>query len=513
MNWPKYPLIYEINTWVWLTELSRKYHRQMTLADIPSVEWDGLAQLGMDAVWLMGVWERSPAGRAVAMKNESLQEDFRRALPDVRPEDVVGSPYCVRRYTVDEQLGGAKGLAVARKNLANRNIRLIVDLVPNHVAPDHPWVTDHPEYFLRGDRDDLARDPASFFETGGNIFARGRDPFFPAWPDVLQLNAFNEGLRNAAIETLTSMAEQSDGVRCDMAMLLLNEIFAKTWGSRAGQRPAREYWATIIPAIKKRFPNFIFIAEAYWDMEWQLQMQGFDYCYDKSLYDRLCHEDAEHVRLHLCAEPAYQDRLVRFIENHDEPRAAAVFPPPKERVAATMALTLPGAKLIHEGQIEGRKTRLPVFLIRGPDEPVDPALREFYLKLLKAVDHDVFRDGHWQLCERSGWPDNSSFQNLVAWCWIGDTDRYLIIVNLSGAQSQGLVKVPWEDLQERTCHLSDAFSGETYDRDGSEMRAPGMFVDLTPWAIHFFHAEVADSRETMTRSANKSARHAELSRT
>ena len=325
MNWPKYPLIYEINTCVWLTELSRKYRRQITLADIPAAEWDALAQLGMDAVWLMGVWERSPAGRAVAMKNESLQEDFRRALPDVRPEDIVGSPYCVRRYTVDEQLGGTKGLAAARKNLANRKIRLIVDLVPNHVAPDHPWAADHPEYFIRGDREDLRRDPASFFETGGNIFARGRDPFFPAWPDVLQLNAFNDGLRNAAIETLTAMAEQSDGVRCDMAMLLLNEIFAKTWGSRAGQRPAREYWATIIPAIKKKFPNFIFIAEAYWDMEWQLQMQGFDYCYDKTLYDRLCHDDAEHVRLHLLAEPAYQDRLVRFIENHDEPRAAAVF--------------------------------------------------------------------------------------------------------------------------------------------------------------------------------------------
>ena len=150
---------------------------------------------------------------------------------------------------------------------------------------------------------------------------------------------------------------------------------------------------------------------------------------------------------------------------------------------------------------------------RRPDEPVDPALREFHLKLLKAVDHDVFRNGSWQLCERSGWPDNSSFQNLVAWCWIGDTDRYLIIVNLSDTQSQGLVKVPWEDLQERTCHLTDALSVETYDRDGNEMRAPGLFVDLIPWAIHCFHAQLADTRETMTRRASQSARQAELSRT
>ena len=513
MIWPKYPLIYEINTWVWLTELSRKYRRPITLADIPATEWDDLAQLKMDAVWLMGVWERSPAGRAVAMKNESLQEDFRRALPDVRPEDIVGSPYCVRRYTVDEKLGGPKGLAAARKNLASRKIRLIVDLVPNHVAPDHPWAADHPEYFIRGDRDDLRRDPASFFEMGGNIFARGRDPFFPAWPDVLQLNAFNDGLRNAAIETLTAMAEQSDGVRCDMAMLLLNEIFAKTWGTRAGSRPPREYWATVIPAIKKKFPNFIFIAEAYWDMEWQLQMQGFDYCYDKTLYDRLCHDTAEHVRLHLLAEPAYQDRLIRFIENHDEPRAAATFSPEKERVALTVALTSPGARLVHEGQLEGRKTRLPVFLSRRPDEPVDPALREFHLKLMKVVSRDAFHNGHWQLCERSGWPDNSSFQNLVAWCWAGDTDRYLIIVNLSGAPAQGLVKVPWEDLEERTCHLTNVLSDEIFDRDGNEMRAPGLYVDLAPWAIYCFQAQVVDPRGTMARATRQSGRHAVLSRT
>jgi hypothetical protein len=512
MKWPKYPVIYEINTWVWLTELKRKYRRELTLAEIPPAEWDALAQLGIDAVWLMGVWDRSPLGRAIAMKNESLQEDFRRALPDVRPEDVVGSPYCVRNYTVDEQLGGTKGLAAARKNLAARKIRLIVDLVPNHVAPDHPWVAAHPEYFIRGDAGDLSRDPASFFETGGNIFARGRDPFFPAWPDVLQLNAFNEGLCAAAIETLASLAEQSDGVRCDMAMLFLNEIFAKTWGDRAGARPPREYWATVIPAIKKRFPNFIFIAEAYWDKEWQLQMQGFDYCYDKSLYDRLCHEDAEHVRLHLLAEPAYQDRLVRFIENHDEPRAAAVFPQPKEQVAATLALTLPGAKLIHEGEIEGRKTRLPVFLSRRPDEPVNPALREFHLKLLKAVDRDVFRNGHWQLCDRTGWPDNPSYQNLIAWCWIDDRDRYLIIVNLSGSPSQGLVKVPWEDLQERKCRLTDSFTGDTYDREGSDMRAPGMFVDLEPWAIHFFRAEVAGVREAKAQPARRNGSHAAAAR-
>jgi Alpha amylase, catalytic domain len=131
------------------------------------------------------------------MQNKGLLEDFRRALPDFAAEDNVGSPYCVRRYVVDKHLGGGEGLAVARKSLAQRSIRLILDFVPNHVAPDHPWVLEHPEYFICGDKKDLERDAASFYESGGNVCACGRDPYFPAWPDVLQLNSFQPGLRAA----------------------------------------------------------------------------------------------------------------------------------------------------------------------------------------------------------------------------------------------------------------------------------------------------------------------------
>ena len=245
-------------------------------------------------------------------------------------------------------------------------MRLILDFVPNHVAPDHPWVMEHPEYFIQGDEEDLRRDPASFVERGGRVFACGRDPYFPAWPDVLQLNAFNPGLRSAVIETLSDIAGQCDGVRCDMAMLLLNNIFERTWGLRAGAKPETNYWPEVIPAIKKENPDFKFIAEAYWDLEWELQQQGFDYCYDKRLYDRIEHDSANSVIGHLSGDLDYQDKLVRFIENHDEPRAAAVFTPEKERAAAVLVATLPGAKLFHEGQFEGRKVRLPVFLGRRP---------------------------------------------------------------------------------------------------------------------------------------------------
>ena len=107
----------------------------------------------------MGVWERSPAGIAIALEDEGLAASFRRALPDVGPGDVVGSPYCVRRYSVNAHLGGEEGLAAARAALAGRGLSLVLDFVPNHVAPDHPWTEEHPEYFVRGSAEDLRARP------------------------------------------------------------------------------------------------------------------------------------------------------------------------------------------------------------------------------------------------------------------------------------------------------------------------------------------------------------------
>ena len=485
-SWPKHPVIYEINTWVWLGDLSRKYRIPVNLATVPEPEWDAIASHGFDALWFMGVWERSPAGIEISMRNKGLLEDFGRALPDFTSQDNVGSPYCVRRYVVDGHLGGPEGLAAARKALSKRGIRLILDFVPNHVAPDHPWVGDHPEYFIQGNADDAKSDPASFIESDGKVFACGRDPFFPAWPDVLQLNAFQPGLRQAVIETVAEIAGQCDGIRCDMAMLMLNTIFERTWGARTGVRPAGDYWLTLIPAIKAKRSEFRFIAEAYWDLEWELQQQGFDYCYDKKLYDRMEHGAAENVRLHLLADLPYQEGMVRFIENHDEPRAAAAFPDGKGRAAAVAVLTLPGARLLHEGQFEGRKVRLPVFLARRPEEPVDRDLEAFYGRLLQEVNRDAFRNGEWRLCEKSGWPDNRSYRNILAWCWVKDDERHLIVVNFSAGSSQALVRVPWDELKGRTWLLNDVLSGESYDRSGDEIRDAGLYVDLGPWRWHFF---------------------------
>ncbi len=481
----KNPVIYEINTWVWLHEMGQQLQFPVTLANVPAEKWDEIRNLKVDAVWLMGVWERSPRGIAISNAHAGNLADFRQALPDFTFADNVGSPYCVRRYAADAQLGGDEGLAIARDQLARRGIKLILDFVPNHLAHDHRWVDESPEFFITGNKEDLRDDPVTYVQINGNIYACGKDPFYPAWQDVLQVNAFHPELRVAMIETVTRLASQCDGVRCDMAMLMLNDVFAKTWGKRAGPEPVLDYWEELIAAVKRSNRDFIFIAEAYWDTEWKLQQMGFDYCYDKRLYDRLEYASAMEIRLHLQADPDYQSKLIRFIENHDEPRHVVAFQAGKNRAATVISSTLPGAKLYHEGQFDGRKVKLPVFLCRRPDERADFELRAFCQRLLGAIAHPVFHHGNWQLCECSGWPDNDSFKHLLAWCWCNGNDRFLIVVNYAPKRTQGLVRFSGRELENQNWRLRDSLTEVTLERSGNELHNPGLFVALGPWDCHF----------------------------
>jgi hypothetical protein len=483
-------VIYEVNTAIWLADLSRAAGRRVTLADVPEHGWDAVTPAGTDAVWLMGVWERSPAGLTLANQNAGLQESFRAALPDLRPDDVIGSPYCVRRYVADESFGGPDGLAAARATLAGRGIRLILDYVPNHVAPDHPWVHSHPGLFINGGESDIRAEPAGWMRADGHILAHGRDPYFPAWPDVVQLNAFSPAMRAATAQTLVDIAGQCDGIRCDMAMLLTNQVFGKTWAGHAGPEPGEEFWPAVIDGLHAAHPQAVLIAEAYWDMEWTLQQQGFDFCYDKRLYDRIVGGDTAGVRAHLQAGLDYQSRLVRFLENHDEPRIAGELPGAAGRAAAVAIATLPGATLWHEGQFEGRRVHPPVFLARRPAELSDTALAFWYRALLATVAGRHVRSGSWRLLEAAGWPGNDSCRNLLAWCWSGDAaspddgGRHVVVVNLSALPSQGRIALGLDDLAGRGWRLTDVLDDRVFDRDGDELASAGLYVDLPPWGYH-----------------------------
>jgi glycosidase len=484
-GWPDQPVVYEVNTAVWLNELSSVTDQPVTLADVPAPAWDAVTPAGVDAVWLMGVWERSPAGLSVANANPELRASFQDALPDLRAEDVIGSPYCVRRYVVDPAFGGPDALAAARAALAVRGVRLLLDYVPNHVAPDHPWVTEHPECFVFGDRQDLEADPAGWLAVNGHVLARGRDPYFPPWPDVVQLDAFSPAMRELTMRTLSEIADQCDGIRCDMAMLVTNDIFANTWAGRTGPAPSEEFWPAVLAGLRGQHPETVLVAEAYWDLEWTLQQQGFGFCYDKRLYDRIAAENAPTVRDHLRADHGYQSHLIRFLENQDEPRIASRLPGPAEQAAAVAIATLPGATLWHEGQFEGRRVRPPVFLARRPDEPANADLAAWYRDLLATVARNHVRRGAWQLLEPTGWPDNQSFRDILSWSWSTEDTQHLIAINFSDTPAQARIPI---DIGNQPWRLTDLLTGEVFDRSGEEMADPGLYVSLAPWQFHLLAA-------------------------
>jgi hypothetical protein len=374
--------------------------------------------------------------------------------------------------------------------MRQRGLRLILDFVPNHVAPDHPWVEQHPDFFVEGTEEQLALQPQNYrrIQTGaGNrILAYGRDPYFSGWSDTLQLNYGNPALQDALLGELLRIVDQCDGVRCDMAMLMLPEVFQNTWGISAAP-----YWPRAVAAARKQSLEFLFLAEVYWDLEWVLQQQGFDYTYDKRLYDRLVHGQARPVREHLLAEPDFQDRLARFLENHDEPRAAATFSSEVHRAAAVITFFTPGLRFFHQGQRQGKRVRIPVHLRRGPTEEVDTQLSAFYDDLLACLRSSAFRDGHWQLIEpRPAWEGNGSHDAFVAFAWTGARGaRHLVAVNYSTHQSQCYLDAPWGDLAGQTWRLDDCLGAATYDRDGTDLARRGLYLDLPPWGYHVFDLE------------------------
>jgi glycosidase len=484
MTTPRYPSLYQINTRVHLTELSRRLGRSATLDDFPDSELDELARQGFDWVWLLSVWQTGDAARTVSRSNPEWRHEFQATLPDLTEEDIAGSGFAITNYVVHSDLGGDAALARLRDRLRQRGLKLMLDFVPNHMAPDHPWVNEHPGYFVAGTELELARAPQNYFyiatDIGPRLFAHGRDPYFPGWPDTVQLNYGNPDLQQAMIGELIRISGQCDGVRCDMAMLALPDVFHRTWGIES-----QPFWSNAITRVRSSHPGFVFMAEVYWDLEWTLQQEGFNYCYDKRLYDRLRDGHTQAIRGHFLAGLDYQDHLARFLENHDEPRAAATFDAARHQAAAVLTFLSPGLRFFHEGQFTGRLKRISPHLVRAPEEPVQPVLADFYGKLLSVLRRPAVRDGRWWLLEANrAWEGNESNQSLIAFAWERSVnERVVVVVNYSDHSSQARFVLPFSNLPE-TVRLQELIRTEIYERPASELTGAGLYVDLPPWGSH-----------------------------
>ncbi len=484
---PRCPALYQINTRVRMTELSHALGRAATLDDIEDAELDRLAAQGFDWLWWLSVWRTGDAARRISRTNAAWRAEFERTLPDLRDEDIGGSGFAISGYTVHPALGGDEALARLRARMAQRGLKLMLDFVPNHVAPDHPWVKLHSEFFIAGSEADLAREPQNWCrvatDDGERILAHGRDPSFEGWPDTLQLNYGKALLQQAMIGELQRIAGQCDGLRCDMAMLVLPDVFQRTWGQRSDA-----FWPKATAAVRHRHPGFEFMAEVYWDLEWALQQQGFDHTYDKRLLDRLREGQARPVREHLQAGLDYQSHLLRFLENHDEPRAAASFEPEPHAAAALLCYGTPGLRLFHQGQFEGFRRHIPPHLVRGPDEAVDGRIAAFYARLLAALRHPALRHGAWALLDCvEAWGGNPSAEAFIAWRWVMPGQPWLCaVVNFAPQPGQCLLPLPDMDLAGRMQRFADLLGPAVYERDGDELASRGLYLDLPAWGLHLF---------------------------
>jgi hypothetical protein len=487
-----YPRLLQVNTRTWLTALGQTAGRPITLAEVPDAALDRWVAQGYDWLWLLGVWRVGPAVQAAARGNEVLRRELLAVLPDVTDADICGSCFAIAGYDVDETLGGDAALASLRTRMAERGLRLMLDFIPNHVGLDHPWVGTHPEWFVHGTAADLADRPLDWIQLdlpgGPTVLAHGRDPHFPGWSDTLQLNYGVPALQAAMAGELRRVAARCDGVRCDMAMLVLPEVFETTWGVAA-----EPFWPRAIAQVKEAWPGFLFLAEVYWDLEWTLHQQGFDMCYDKRLYDRLRSGPAAPVREHLAADPRYQSRLARFLENHDEPRALTTFGPGQYQAAAVVTYLTPGLRFFHDGQREGHRLRVPMQLCRAPHEPAAPDLADFYDQLAEVLRHPVFRAGDWQLlpCQPPAPEEEDDADHCLAWAWTGAGGaRWLIVVRYGPEPGHCAVVLPpgWPPTASLALRLADAAGAVA---PGAPIRDGALVVELAAWGFRVFEVVAA----------------------
>ena len=484
-----HPHLLEIAAWPWLERFSREKQRLVTLADVPEDYWDELARRGFDCVFLMGVWRRSPIGREIARTDPGLIANYDRVLPGWTDADVVGSPYCIQGYEPDDRMGGWQAVDAVRRQLRDRGITLLLDFVPNHTAFDHPWVASHPERYVRGTRQDYERAPREFRQTitphgDTNYIACARDPYFPPWTDVAQLNWFNSDTRAAMVDTLRSIAAHCDGVRCDMAMLVFNDVFDRTWRWLLGDQwstPTSEFWAGATRSVRE----LIYVAEVYWELEGRAMEQGFDFAYDKRLLDAL-HSPfpGSRVREVLTAEYPEATRLARFLENHDEPRSAVTLASSLPACASLLG-SVPGMRFFYDGQLNGSRVKAPVQLGRWPDEPVDPTIRDLYECVLRFASHSALHEGSWRILNVSPASDDT-WHNIVAYRWRVDSALAVITVNLAVVYSEAHIDVSADLSSAAAFDFEDALSGATYNWTRASLLERGLWVRLGPGQAHLF---------------------------
>jgi glycosidase len=483
------PKLYEINTRVWIKQFGSK----ATLADVPAEYFKELAEKGINVVWLMGIWKTCPDIIKDCCFSNDLTASYTKALPGWGQDDIAGSPYSINTYELNPVLGNKQDLLKVREIINGFGMKLVLDFVPNHFGAGTEYIKSNPDIFLQADDDSLGKDSYTFFKVDGKVFAHGRDPLFPAWTDTIQINLYSPEAREFLTNIMIELSGLCDGLRCDMAMLPMNNVFYNTWlgihNKYNVQKPKEEFWKESIARVRKQVPDFMFIAEVYWGLEWELQQLGFSFTYDKRMLERLLSNDIYGIKAHLQAEKIFQAKSVRFIENHDEQRSVTMFGKSRALAAATIITTISGMKLYYDGQFSGRRVKLPVQLCRQPEEKISNTVTRYYDKLLKVTKDEIFSKGEWQMLEPMPLDStNFSFERLFAWQWRLKDRLALVIINYSDGTAQ--CRLRFNPLSEKhNIVLVDKLTEIRYKRSVDEIRSLGLYVELKAYNSHIFFVE------------------------
>lgn len=449
-------------------------------------------------LWTMGIWEKSPASQKIAREHPGLQAEYLKVLPDLQEQDIIGSPYAVFDYCPNPLLCDSwEDLAEFYNTIKGAGKKLILDFVPNHLAVDSPWIEKYPLAFLDKTEeypnpDKNAIDSNHFLHSNGRIYAHGKDPYFDGWTDTIQFDFSHTETFDLHRRFLDTISDFCDGVRCDMAMLPLPDVFERTHRKKA----LPYYWEEMIQTTKQKKPGFLFAAEVYWNLEPRLQSIGFDFTYDKDLYDHLKHKNAPALNYHLNSNPAYLEKTIHFLENHDEPRANATFFRDSLPLFSLLNF-LPGATLIHEDQTSGYRKKIPVQLGRYPLEVVDSKIQDYYQRAFQALtmrgrDRITARDPEQFLYDASQSPHCEKGTVYPVFCRILETDQghwEMLLFNPNERPVIGRVSLTDQDLAKLTgmegLKFWDVVNGYTYTQNYEEVLEYGLYFSLQAFHAHW----------------------------
>eukprot|EP00928_Gymnodinium_smaydae_P015776 TRINITY_DN1584_c0_g1_i3.p1 TRINITY_DN1584_c0_g1~~TRINITY_DN1584_c0_g1_i3.p1 ORF type:complete len:535 (+),score=103.23 TRINITY_DN1584_c0_g1_i3:65-1669(+) len=505
------PIVYEISTRPWLYALAQSgiqanCGEYVCLRDVPQTEWQRMKDDSIDMVWLMGVWQLGSFGVQHDRAPDEMRA-FSRELPDIRSEDVIGSPYAVVNYTVNSDIGNDDDLAAVRRTLNELGMKLMLDFVPNHGAVDSVLVESNPGLFIQKPGGSF---PGNWFiQREGKTYAYGRGPYDGPWTDTLNYNYWNPATVRQLTDVIVSIAARADAIRCDMAMLILNPVIERTWGNlmRASgfSYPSQEFWSVAIDAARAQFPGTLFMAEAY-DYNFMspsekptLQNLGFDFVYDKDVLDNLNGGNLDAIRGYIRSRSQpFFEKTAHFVENHDEPRSAASLGGQQQAfIGSVVASTLPGLRLFYFGQFDGFSAKLDVQLRRATKQVPNADLHARYTTLLRIISDDVFHTGIWTFVNT---PREGSAWRVSAWRWASadGSKKRLIVVNFSDQAAWAQVQVA-DALGNGGSDMilvKDLLTDAVYQRSASELRGSGLNVGLQPWSASIFDYSVQVHKQT-----------------